>query len=186
MAVPQTVDEILALYAERGARDYGGEAVSQVAHALQSAFLAELSGAAPSLVAAAFLHDIAHLLGPDAKLALDQGRDLKHEVEGAGLLATLFPPEVTEPIRLHVAAKRYLVATDPTYAAHLSPISQQSLICQGGPLDASDVAEFKRNPHAVAAVSLRRFDDGAKDPDAETPGLDHFRNHLIAATLRSR
>lgn len=182
----QTVDEILALYAERGARDYGGEAVSQVAHALQAGWLAELSGAAPALVAAALLHDVAHLLGPDAKLSLDQGHDLKHELEGADVLAGLFPPEVTEPIRLHVAAKRYLVATDPAYAARLSPTSRQSLLCQGGPFDAADVAAFERDPHAADAVSLRRFDDGAKDPSAETPGLDHFRNHLLALALRSR
>lgn len=177
-----TIDDVLALYAERGSRDYGGEAVSQSAHALQCAHLAELSGAGPALVAASFLHDIAHLLGEDAAPALSRGEDLRHEIEGAHALQALFPPDVTEPIRLHVAAKRYLVATDPLYASRLSPASKRSLMCQGGPFDAPSAAAFASGPHATAATALRRFDDGAKDPEAETPDLAYYRNCLIAAS----
>jgi gamma-butyrobetaine dioxygenase len=100
---------------------------------------------------------------------------------GAQALAAIFPPSVTESVRLHVDAKRYLVATDSDYAARLSPASQRSLMCQGGPLNATERATFSANPHAEAALALRRWDDGAKDPRAETPDLAHFRAYLEAA-----
>ncbi|MGD9535570.1 MAG: phosphonate degradation HD-domain oxygenase [Alphaproteobacteria bacterium] len=184
MRDPSSIDEIVALYETRGARLYGGEAVTQAAHALQCAHMAELSGAVPALVAAAFLHDIAHLLEDDTEAAASRGEDLKHEVVGAQAIAPLFPPEVTECVRLHVDAKRYLVATDDGYAARLSPASQLSLTLQGGPLDTEEVAAFAANPHAEAALALRRWDEGAKDPAAETPGLAHFRAYLEAAARR--
>jgi gamma-butyrobetaine dioxygenase len=113
-------------------------------------------------------------------VALERGQDLEHEIAGANALAALFPPEVTEPIRLHVAAKRYLVATDPGYAARLSAASVASLACQGGPFGAAAAEEFAAGRFAPDALALRRWDEGAKDPLAETPDLAHFRHYLRA------
>jgi gamma-butyrobetaine dioxygenase len=106
-------------------------------------------------------------------------------VVGALALALLFPPAVTESARLHVGAKRYLVACEDGYAARLSPASQRSLALQGGPFDAAQAAAFRASPHAEAALALRRWDEGAKDPTVETPDLAHFRAYLEAAALAS-
>ena len=184
MRKPTSIDDIMALYEQRGARLYGGEAVTQAAHALQCAYMAELSGAAPVLVAAALLHDIAHLLEDDIEDAAAHGLDLQHEIVGARAIASLFPPDVTECVRLHVEAKRYLVATDDGYAAGLSPASQRSLSLQGGPFDAGQAAAFAAQPRAESALALRRWDEGAKDPNAETPDLAHFGAYLDAAARR--
>lgn len=132
------VDEIMDLFSRRGAAAYHGEAVSQTEHALQAAELAEREGAADNLVAAALLHDVGHLLdGQDEDLA-DRGLDGRHEEAGCSWLAAYFGPNVTEPIRLHVAAKRYLCAVDPGYLAGLSPSSSLSLSLQGGPMEAEE------------------------------------------------
>ena len=78
----------------------------------------------------------------------------------AALARRHFGPEVTEPIRLHVAAKRYLCAVDPAYLAGLSPSSRLSLSLQGGPMDAEERANFESNPFYRDAVRLRHWDDG--------------------------
>src|SRR5690349_10889305 len=127
------VDTIAGLFASRGQALYFGEAVSEAEHALQAAHLAEREGAGDDLVAAALLHDIGHLLHGLGEDVADRGVDGRHEVAGHAWLARWFAPAVAEPVRLHVAAKRYLCATDPAYLARLSPASRQSLELQGGP-----------------------------------------------------
>jgi len=136
------VDEILNLFETRGARDYVGESVSQREHALQTADLALRAGASDALIAAALLHDIGHLLGPDEDPA-DRGMDGLHEEEGSRWLSDHFGPDVTEPIRLHVLAKRYLCSSDPSYLASLSPASIRSLDLQGGPLGRAEMRWFE-------------------------------------------
>jgi predicted HD phosphohydrolase len=74
----------------------------------------------------------------------------------------LFPPEVVAPVALHVEAKRYLCAIDPTYTTTLSEGSVRSLATQGGPMDADEVARFERHPQCRAAADLRRWDDAGK------------------------
>jgi gamma-butyrobetaine dioxygenase len=150
--------EIARLYATRGGHSYG-EGVSQLEHALQCAALAEAAGAPPSLIAAALLHDIGHLLLGDSELLDADGR---HEAKGAQALAGLFGPDVRAPIALHVTAKRYLCAREPDYFSALSPASQASLTLQGGPLGAAEAAAFEQRPFSREAVALRRFDDQAK------------------------
>jgi len=178
------LDTVLALLATGGSAQYGGEAVSQLAHALQAAAMAEVSGAASALITAALLHDIGHLTDPDFVPALDRGEDRWHEDLGADYLAPLFGPEVTEPIRLHVPAKRYLCAVDPDYAATLSPTSMKTLAMQGGAFDAAGARGFIERPHASEAVKVRRWDDLAKDPEMATPDLAHFRPYALAALRR--
>jgi [1-hydroxy-2-(trimethylamino)ethyl]phosphonate dioxygenase len=175
------VDEIMDLFARRGAAAYHGEAVSQTEHALQAADLAAREGASDDLIVAALLHDIGHLLdGQDEDLA-DRGLDGRHEEAGYLWLAAHFGPTVTEPIRLHVAAKRYLCSVDPGYLAGLSPSSRLSLSLQGGPMDAEDRANFESSPSYHDAVRLRHWDDTAKVSGLTVAGLDHYRDRLEAA-----
>jgi [1-hydroxy-2-(trimethylamino)ethyl]phosphonate dioxygenase len=175
------VDEIMDLFARRGAAAYHGEAVSQTEHALQAADLAVRQGAPDDLIVAALLHDVGHLLdGQDEDLA-DRGLDGRHEEAGCLWLAAHFSPTVTEPIRLHVAAKRYLCSVDPGYLAGLSPSSRLSLSLQGGPMEAEERANFESSPLCHDAVRLRHWDDTAKVPGLTVAGLDHYRDRLEAA-----
>ncbi|MGP0069043.1 MAG: phosphonate degradation HD-domain oxygenase [Isosphaeraceae bacterium] len=175
------VEDIVRLFARRGETAYHGEAVSQAEHGLQAAELAEQEGAPDALVVAALLHDVGHLLdGQDEDLA-NRGIDGHHEEAGSRWLARQFGPEVVEPIRLHVAAKRYLCAVDPAYLAGLSPASRLSLSVQGGPMDAEERAEFEANPYYRDAIRLRHWDDTAKVPGLEVPGLGHYHDRLEAA-----
>lgn len=112
---------IADILTRRGADSYLGEAVTMQQHMLQCAHLAELEGASDELVAAALLHDIGHYLGEFGEDYIAQGVDDLHEEAGAKVLAGFFPPLLVECVRLHVAAKRYLCATDPGYFARLSP-----------------------------------------------------------------
>jgi phosphonate degradation associated HDIG domain protein len=172
------VDEVCELFTTKGHAAYVGEPVSQLEHALQSAYHAEREGATDALVVAALLHDIGHLVHKLPEDAADHGIDTRHEHLGQAWLRRYCGPEVTEPIRLHVPAKRYLCATDPSYLAQLSPASQQSLALQGGPFTSDEVAEFEENPHFKQAVSLRRWDDLAKVPGMQVPPFDHYRPQL--------
>lgn len=172
------VDDVCELFATKGHAAYVGEPVSQLEHALQSAYHAELENASDALVVAALLHDIGHLVHKLPEDAADHGIDTRHEQMGHAWLKRYCGPEVTEPIRLHVPAKRYLCATDANYQAQLSSASVQSLALQGGPSSSAEVAEFERNPHHRAAIALRRWDDLAKIPGLEVPPLEYYRPRL--------
>jgi gamma-butyrobetaine dioxygenase len=158
---------------------------------LQAGSLAEAAGAPAALVAAALLHDVGHLRGADpgadglerSGRALMAGSDNQHGARGAAWLSAWFPPEVTEPIRLHVAAKRYLCAFEPSYFGRLSDASVCSLSVQGGPMSEAEAFEFEHGPWAAAAVAVRRWDDLAKDPAADVPRFDRFRT-LLESVLR--
>jgi len=155
---------MVGLLATRGSITYGGERVSMTEHALQSADLAELDGALPALVTAALLHDIGWLLRGGGG----------HGDRGARQLATIFGPDVTEPIHLHVAAKRYRCTVDPTYGVGLSAASTRTFRAQGGLMDGQARAVFDAEPWAESALALRDYDDRAKVPGAATPDLAHF------------
>lgn len=169
--------EITDLFTRLGGLHYG-EDVTQMEHALQTAHHAKRDGAPPALVAAALLHDIGHLMQKIGEDAADRGIDTRHEQIGAGYLARGFGVEVTEPIRLHVAAKRYRVAVDPTYASRLSHASQQSLALQGGPMAPDEIKVFLADTHAGAAQSLRGYDEAGKDLEAAVAGFDTYRKML--------
>ena len=175
------LEDVAQMVAARGGELYGGEPITQAQHALQCAALAEAEGAPPHLIAAALLHDIGHLLDADFEAALDRGEDLRHEDLGHDYLSTWFDPDVTEPVRLHVDAKRYLCAVDEGYRDGLSDSSRQTLEMQGGPFSPTEADAFMAQPHARDAVRLRLWDDKGKDPDMATPPVEHFFPYLTEA-----
>jgi [1-hydroxy-2-(trimethylamino)ethyl]phosphonate dioxygenase len=177
------VDKICELFATKGQAAYVGEPVSQLEHALQSGYHAEQADASDALVVAALLHDFGHLVHRLPEDAADHGIDTLHEKLGQAWLSRYFGPEVTEPIRLHVAAKRYLCATDAEYLRQLSPASVKSLELQGGPFNRTEIVEFEGNRWYRESLALRRWDDLAKVPDMAVPGLEHYRGQL-AKVLR--
>jgi gamma-butyrobetaine dioxygenase len=165
------VETLGELFAGPGARDYLGEPVTIGEHMLQAAALAEAAGADSPLVAAALLHDIGHLRSE---------AESRHGEAGARWLGRWFGEAVTEPVRLHVAAKRYLCAVDAGYSGLLSDESVRTLSLQGGPMTAAEAAAFEALPHARDAISVRRWDDQAKDPAITPPGFAHFAPLLEA------
>ena len=179
----QKVDVLLAYLRRRGQSFYD-ESVTQLEHALQCARQAELAGADPVQVAAALLHDLGHFLVDEHDEQADYlTGDLLHEEVGASYLQPYFIERLTEPVRLHVPAKRYLCTTDAAYYDGLSRASKRSFQLQGGPLSAAEQAEFERNPHAQDAVRLRRWDDLAKVKGLRTPGLRRYRE-AVQSCLR--
>ena len=178
------VDEIMELFEGASGRKYGGEQVTQLAHALQCAASAEREGAPVPLVLAALLHDVGHLVHDLGPRPAARGIDDKHEEGGAEWLRRWFGAAVSEPVRLHVAAKRYLCAAEPGYFESLSSASVRSLELQGGPFDPAAAAAFLARPHAVEAVRLRRWDEAAKELGRVTPDLAHFRPYIDACLER--
>ena len=173
MTAVQTIGELLAGPA---ARDHMGEPVPIGEHMLQAGALAEAAGVEGALVAAALLHDIGHLLG--------ETEEDRHGEAGARWLSRWFGDAVTEPVRLHVPAKRYLCAADTDYFELLSAESARTLSLQGGPMSAAEAAAFEALPHARDAVAVRRWDDQAKDPAVTPPRFAHFMP-LLEALIRS-
>jgi phosphonate degradation associated HDIG domain protein len=171
MDIVNQIDELFGLH---GHTRYAGartEPVTARAHALQCAQLAEWAEAPAALVVAALLHDIGHFIATDP--AADAIDDV-HELRALGFLKTGFEPDVIEPIRLHVQAKRYLVSVDPRYAATLSGASTHTLALQGGPMSADERRWFEALPQSAQALALRRWDDLAKEPGRKTPPLDYY------------
>ena len=175
--------ELLDIFTGRATRRYGLSAIIQLQHALQAAALAEADDAPPATVLASLLHDVGHMIHRLGEDPASRGIDDVHEELGAAWLAERFGPDVSEPVRLHVAAKRYLCAVEPDYFSKLSPDSVRSLGLQGGPMSADEVAAFRRHPQWQEAVRLRRYDEAAKDPKATTPDFDHFLRHVEACKL---
>jgi phosphonate degradation associated HDIG domain protein len=177
------IDRLFAILEELGRRQYGETVVSQYEHAVQCAVLAERVGSGPALITAALFHDIGHLVERERYRLIERGEDAHHEKAGAAYLAEWFGADVTEPVRLHVPAKRYLTLADPGYAGRLSPASTRSLAAQGGPFTSAEAAAFLDRPYADQAIALRRWDEEAKVGGAAIPPLGHFRDH-VAICLR--
>ncbi|MDT9002302.1 phosphohydrolase [Paucibacter sp. APW11] len=178
------IERIDALFEAHGRQPYEGlraEPISALEHALQCAQLAEWAHADATLVGAALLHDIGHFVE-----RCDDISDDLHELRALPLLENHFSAALTEPIRLHVQAKRYLVATDPAYAQGLSPASRHSLRLQGGPMNEGELSAFAARPYATEALALRRWDDLAKTPGQATPPLDYYLALLSELLPRTR
>ena len=176
-------DQLLDWIEKAGASHYD-DAVTQFEHALQSAMLAEARGGNAALVAAALLHDVGHLLADEHDANSDfLDHNLEHERIGAQWLARAFVPAVTEPVLLHVEAKRYLCGTDADYYGNLSASSKRSLVVQGGPMTETECAAFAARPGAATAIDVRRIDDLAKVRGRPVPKATVFQMRLIEMML---
>lgn len=181
------LDELFAIYEGRAHRQYGLSLINQRAHALQSADLAREQGLPPRLVVACLLHDIGHMVHELGEHPAAKGVDDHHEQLGADWLSRYFGPEVTEPVRLHVQAKRYLCAVEPDYLSKLSKDSIESLALQGGPMSDTEVAAFRMTEGWKDALQVRRIDELAKDPDRRPPDFIDFAPEVLSlASLTSR
>jgi gamma-butyrobetaine dioxygenase len=168
VSAPKNVEEILALYEEKGDENYG-EHVTQIEHALQCAALATRDGASDELIAAALLHDVGHLvvnIQGNVGFQLDRDDD-NHEAVGARVLSPIFGARVAQPVALHVTAKRWRCTIEPEYLAQLSPTSRATLSAQGGLLSDEECQRFQAHPGFEMALALRSWDDAGK-----TEGLD--------------
>ena len=172
---PDTIVAFLAnIFERRGGEEYLGEPVTMAEHMLQGAYLAEQHGESEVIIVAALLHDIGHFTSEFGTFSMDDAHDKHHEEAGAEVLQRFFPRLVVDCVGQHVAAKRYICATDPAYFGELSTASLHSLKLQGGPMSASEVAEFERNPTVAEIVRVRRFDDAGKIANLETPKFAHY------------
>ena len=179
-----TLTDIEKLFDQRGHEQYKGEPVTQLQHALQSGFLGEQAGASDELVTAAFLHDLGHLLHDLGETPSIHGVDDVHQYRVLPFLRGLFPDAVVDAIQRHVDAKRYLCATRLEYHDSLSDDSKRSLKLQGGIFSEEEAAAFIAEAGAKDAVQLRLWDDLAKQPDLQTPGLSHYMQIARRCALR--
>ena len=179
-----SIPDICALFDAKGARMYSGEPVTQLEHALQTAALAESSGADAALITASLLHDLGHMLNDQGDTPTQRGIDDVHQYFALPFLRPLFTDDVLEPIRLHVDAKRYLCATRPGYHDALSTDSKRSLFLQGGVYADAEASEFAARRGASRAVELRLWDDAAKSAGMKTPPLTHFVPIMEAVSIR--
>jgi phosphonate degradation associated HDIG domain protein len=168
-------DQIFSIFREYGSRHYG-ENVSELEHALQTAEFARQFGESDSIVLSCLLHDYGHMLHDLGEDAAQHGIDARHEIIGATLLKDLFPEIVLEPIRQHVAAKRYLCWKNPAYAEGLSESSRLSLQLQGGPMTDVEAQKLETNPHFTACIKVRYYDDMGKVPNMPTADLQGYRS----------
>ena len=172
---PQTIVPFLAdIFVRRGGEEYLGEPVTMAEHMLQGATLAENANLPEIIIVAALLHDIGHFTSEFGTFRMDDTKDRYHEEAGAQVLEAFFPTLVTDCVRYHVAAKRYLCATRPEYFNRLSDASVHSLNLQGGPMSPQETAEFEQNPNLEQIIQVRYLDDAGKHADMETPDFAHF------------
>ena len=180
-----SVSDIRSLFEQYGGIAYSGEPVTQLQHALQSGVLAEEAGANDELVAAAFLHDLGHLLNLQGATPTERGIDDLHQYFALPFLRAVLPDAVLEPIRLHVDAKRCLCAIDDAYFDQLSADSVRSLQLQGGIFSRDEAEAFLEKPYAQDALRLRKWDDRAKEENRATPDVDHYLA-VVERVMRKR
>lgn len=173
-----TRDNIVAflgdIFERCGHEEYLGELVTMGQHMLQGATIAEANGLDEEIIVGALLHDIGHFTSEFGTFSMADTEDRFHEEAGAEVLAAFFPSVITDCVRYHVAAKRYLCATKPDYFGRLSEASIHSLNLQGGPMSPDEVVEFEKNPNLKKIVQVRYLDEAGKRPDMETPDFWHF------------
>ena len=181
-----TADRVFELLTTAGEMEYHGERVSQLEHALQAAHLADEDGGDEQEIIAALLHDIGHIWPAEDRQVTSVGV-VEHDEVGAQALRELgFSDDIADIVSGHVAAKRYLVATDEAYAAKLSDVSVESLRLQGGPMSDEELQEFTQSPNWRSMVRVRTWDDRAKIPGADVPDLESYREMITAHLARQQ
>ena len=173
-----TKDNIVAflgdIFDRRGGEEYLGEPVTMAQHMLQGATFAEQGGLDEEIIVGALLHDVGHFTSEFGTYHPTDTKDRHHENAGAEVLAPFFPSVITDCVKYHVAAKRYLCATKPDYFARLSAASVHTLELQGGPMSAEEVTAFESNPNLKKIIQVRYLDEAGKVADMETPDYWHF------------
>ena len=168
------VDFIGSIFEKRGDEEYLGEPVTMGQHMLQGATMAEKSREPDEIIIGTLLHDIGHFTSEFGTFSMEDTEDRYHEDAGAAVLEQFFPKVITDCCRHHVAAKRYLCATDPEYFQKLSTASIHSLNLQGGPMSEAELKDFEKNPNLKKILKVRLYDDAGKIPDMITPSFWHF------------
>ncbi len=174
LSTDNIVDFIGSIFERCGSEEYLGEPVTMGQHMLQGATIAEQNSQPEEIIVGALLHDIGHFTSEFGTFSMNDTKDRFHEEAGAEVLERFFPSVITDCVRYHVAAKRYLCATKPSYFDRLSEASIHSLNLQGGPMSAEEVAEFQKNPNLDKIIQVRYLDEAGKHPDMETPDYWHF------------
>ena len=177
-AADLTHDNVVAflqdIFDRRGDEEYLGEPVTMAQHMLQGAHLAEIANESEATIVAALLHDIGHFTSEFGMFSMQDTEDRFHESAGAAVLEPFFPALVTDCVRHHVDAKRYLCATDPNYLNQLSEASLHSLNLQGGPMSATEIQAFERIPNLASVVKVRKFDDAGKVAGMQTKTFSEY------------
>ena len=168
------VDFIGSIFEKRGDEEYLGEPVTMGQHMLQGSTMAEQSSEPDEIIIGTLLHDIGHFTSEFGTFSMEDTEDRYHEDAGAAVLEQFFPKVITDCCRHHVAAKRYLCATDPEYFQKLSTASIHSLNLQGGPMSEAELKDFEKNPNLKKILKVRLYDDAGKIPDMITPSFWHF------------
>lgn len=168
------VEFLASIFERRGSEEYLGEEVTMGEHMLQGATIAEQNGQPDEIIVGALLHDIGHFTSEFGSFTMEDTEDRHHEDAGAEILERFFPSVVTDCCRYHVAAKRYLCATKPSYFDRLSEASVHSLNLQGGPMSDTEVAEFEKNPNLKEIIAVRYLDEAGKVAGMETPDFRFF------------
>ena len=180
------VDFIRDIFDRRGVESYLGESITMSQHMLQAAQNAEQAGEPGDVITAALLHDIGHFTSEFPDDFVEQKIDTLHQHAGATILERFFQPAVSEPVRWHVDAKRYLCAVEPEYYSGLSDASVKTLKLQGGPFDQAQLREFESRPHYETALRVRRYDDMGKVPGKATPDIDYYLSMAQVVLGKSR
>ncbi|ESP02323.1 hypothetical protein LOTGIDRAFT_172204 [Lottia gigantea] len=180
----KSVDEIIRLYKQYGDTNYLGEAVTKTQHSIQCAQIAEAEGSDIQVIIGALLHDIGHLIGLDEQTAsmVTEGEDLgakDHDILGSDYLKQIgFPSKICEIVKGHVQAKRYLVFKYPEYYSRLSDASKMTLEHQGGNMSENEASQFENSPLFETIISMRRWDEQAKNPEIPDNDIENYRNYL--------
>jgi predicted HD phosphohydrolase len=182
--VQATVAEIIDACRSMTGLPYDGEPVDQLQHALQCGHIARTDGADDEFVVACLLHDVARAPAV-ADMPFDGPRQ-HHGEAGSRWLTPRVGSNIAWLVEQHVPAKRYLVATDPDYAAKLSEVSARTLRAQGGPMDGEEVAAFRLHSDWKRAVTLRLIDDRGKVVGWDVPAIDTYRSELTRVVAAAR
>ena len=174
------VDEIINKYQNNNSL-YIGEKVTMTEHMIQTAMLAEENHSPVSLICACLLHDYGHFILEDPDHLVSKSIDGKHEDIGFNFLNNYFRPEVVEPIRLHVQAKRYL-CREKSYWNALSNASKVSLKLQGDVMSNDEAKKFESLKFHNSAILLRKYDDEGKIPNTKMKKIEEYRD-LINSQL---
>ena len=177
------VNQIQVIFEKHGDEEYLGEPVTMAQHMLQAAHFASEAGETEEVIVAALLHDIGHFTSELGTFSMEDTQDRYHEDAGAMFLGAHFPSVVVDCCKHHVAAKRYLCATDPAYFGKLSEASVHSLNLQGGPMNAEEVEAFAKEPNLGAILRVRTYDEAGKDADLEVPDLRAYFSMLERVAL---